>query len=256
MPAFTAYATRRDIFALGLRAEVFASRARAVESVDAATAVFRLSSHGFDDGLPLINFVVTGSASLGRPTVLLPTGLSSTVVYEPSAYQGSGNLFTVAPVDGSTITSLVNAGTGTFSVEADIGPTLDAICADESAQINNSLTGHSPPILVDPSTGRYPAILVGVTARRAALRARLVLGLSNPEYVASFAPLEAGEAADNARLEEWINGRTILPLPLDQTPGVPDDGPRFVTRRPVGWLNRCGGYGGGPGYGWGGGGYL
>lgn len=226
-PAPTSYATRADIFALGLRPEVFASRARAVESVDAATAVFRLSSHGFDGGLPLINFVVTGSASLGRPTVLLPTGLSAVVVYEPSAFDGSSNLFTVAPVGGATITSLGNAGTGTFSVESDIGPTLDAICIDESAQIDNSLTAHSPPLLRDPDTGRYPAIIVGVTARRAALRARLVLGLSNPAYAASFAPLEAGESDDNTRLAEWMKGRPILPRPIDQTGTTADDAPRY-----------------------------
>lgn len=226
-PAPTAYATRRDIFALGLRPEVFASRARAVESVDPATAVFRLSSHGFEDGLPLITFVVTGSASLGRPPVLLPVGLSASTVYEPSAFDGDGNLFTVAPFGGATITSLGNAGTGTFSVAIDIGPTLDALCADESAQIDNSLTAHSPPLLRDPDTGRYPAVIVGVTARRAALRARLVLGLSNPAYAASFAPLEAGEADDNTRLAEWMKGRPILPRPIDQTGTTPDDAPRY-----------------------------
>lgn len=234
MPAPVSYATRADIFALGLRAEVFASRARAVEAVDAATAVFRLSSHGFDAGLPLINFVVTGSASLGRPSVVLPTGLSAVVAYEPSAFAGSGNLFTVAPVNGATITSLGNAGTGTFSVESDIGPTLDAILVAETARLNNSLTAHNPPILVDPSTGLYPEILTAMVALRAALRARLVLGLSNPQYAESFAPMEQAQQEETTRLAEWMKGRPILPRPIDQTGTRPDDAPRYQNTTTLG----------------------
>ena len=238
----TAYATRADIFALGLRAEVFASRARAVESVDIATGVMRLNSHGFAGGLPLVNFVVIGSAVPGRASASLPTGspgLSASVVYEPSAYNGSGNLFTVAPVGGSTITSFTDAGTGVFGVETDAGSTLDALCIDETAKVNNKLTAHSPPILVDPETGLYPAILTGIVARRAAMRARLVFGLANPLYAESFAALERDKADDDRDLAAWFAGRGILPTPLDQTDGVADDAPRYRSRWSAGGVRNC-----------------
>lgn len=229
MPAPIAYATRADVFLLALRAEAFAARARAVESVDIATGVMRLSSHGFSAGLPLVNFVVVGSAVPGRPSASLPTGapgLSASVVYEPSAFAGSGNLFRVTPVGGALITSFTDAGTGVFGVEADVGATIDALCIDQSAKVNNKLTAHSPPILVDPETGLYPEILRGIVARRVAMRARLLLGLANPLYADSFAALERDKADDDKDLAAWFEGRGILPTPLDQTEGVPDDGAR------------------------------
>lgn len=229
MSATPAYATHADVFALALRAEAFASRARAVESVDIATGVMRLSSHGFAGGLPLVNFVVVGSAVPGRPSASLPAGtpgLSASLVYQPSAYAGSGNLFTVAPVGGATIASFTDAGTGVFGVESDVLATLDALCIDQSAKVNNKLTAHSPPILVDPDTGLYPEILRGIVARRVAMRARLVLGLANPLYADSFAALERDKADDDRDLAAWFEGRGILPTPLDQTEGVADDGAR------------------------------
>ena len=80
---------------------------------------------------------------------------------------------------------------------------LVAMCLDESAQINNSMTGNDPPIGVDPATGRYPQILVGVVARRVAIRAALRFGLSNAGFQASLDRLIAGQADDNRTIAEW-----------------------------------------------------
>lgn len=228
------YATLRQLYALGLGAQAFQARPRAVETVDAATGVLTLGNNGLFDG-SYLRFSVQGEPTLGKPDAALPDGLSASVLYEAVPVSGASDLFRVRPYGGSTITSFGDAGSGVFSVVVDPQQTLLLIIADESAQVDNCLTAQAPPILPDPITGEYPQILSGVVARRSAIRGALVLGGANPVYQASLDKLIEGQAFDTARLEEWLNGRPIKPEVRDQTTYA-DDAPRA---RSGAWTGRC-----------------
>lgn len=209
------YATRENVFDLGLRAEAFLARPRAIEAVDPATGVLTLRSNGLFAGYVLTLFV-EGSATPGRPSASLPGGLSASVVYEAAPVNGSSDLFKVKPVGGALISSFTNAGTGVFSMVVDIGRTIDRIALNESGNIDEELTNNSPPITADPVTHLYPEILIGVCARRTAVRAALIFGLSSPVYQASLDKLIAGQAFDDLALKRWYEGRYINVHPPDQ----------------------------------------
>jgi len=228
------YATLADVYALGLRAQAFAAIPRAIESVDKDTGILTLTGNGLANGT-FLRFVVEGAATLGKPDAALPQGLSPVVMYTAAPLNGSSDLFRVAPDGGSVVTSFGDDGSGVFSIIVDPAQTIESIIADESAQVDNCLTGQAPPILPDPVTHLYPQILVGVVARRAAVRAALSLGLANPIYQASLDRLVAGQAFDNARLEEWLNGREIKPDVLDQTTYADD----AARARSGAWTGRC-----------------
>ncbi len=228
------YATLQQLYALGLVAQAFQARPRAVETVDAATGVLTLSNSGLFTG-SFLRFSVQGEAIYGKPDAALPQGLSASILYEAVPVSGASDIFRVRPYGGSTITSFGDAGSGVFSVVVDPQQMLLLIIADESAQVDNCLTAQAPPILPDPTTGEYPQVLVGVVARRAAIRGALVLGGANPSYQASLDKLIEGRTFDDARLEEWLSGRPILPQVLDQTTHA-DDAPRA---RSGPWTGRC-----------------
>jgi hypothetical protein len=230
------------VYTLGLPAQAFAARPRAIESADKTTGVLALTGNGLFDG-SLLRFTVLGEAVEGKPDAALPAGLSSTLMYTAAPVSGSSDLFRVAPVGGSVITSFGDDGAGVFSIVIDPKQTLIDIIADESAQIDNCLTAQAPPILPDPNTGLYPQILSGVVARRTAIRGALSLGLANPLYQASFDRLIAGQDFDTKRIEEWLEGRPIKPEVLDQN-AVPDDAPRmrnglYRGRGIVPWRGGC-----------------
>lgn len=228
------YATLQQLFALGPPAQAYAPRPRAIETADASTGVLTLTLNGLFDG-SLLRFTVQGEATLGRPDAALPQGLSASLSYEAVPVSGSSDLFRVRPYGGSTITSFGDEGAPVFSIVVDPQHALLALLKNESANVDNCLTAQAPPILPDPLTGEYPEVLVGVVARRVAVRAALSLGLANPDYRESFTALRDEQAFDNARLEEWLDGRPVRPEVLDQT-AYPDDAPRARSGR---WTGGC-----------------
>lgn len=228
------YATLQQVYALGLPAAAFAARPRAIESADPATGILTLTGNGLAQGA-FLRFVVQGAATPARPSAALPQGLSTVLMYAAQPIANSSDLFRVAPDGGSTIASFGDAGYGVFSIVVDPALALLQIIADESAQVDNCLTAQAPPILPDPQTGLYPQVLVGVVARRSAIRGALVLGLANADYQASFDRLISAQDFDTKRLEEWLQGRPIKPEVIDQT-AVPDDAPRALSGR---WTGPC-----------------
>jgi len=229
------YCTLQQVYRLGLRAQAFAARPRAIESADKDTGVLALTGNGLFTG-SLLRFTVLGEAVEGKPDAALPAGLSVSLMYTAAPINDSSDLFRVAPVGGSVITSFGDDGAGVFSIIVDPQQTLLDIIADESAQIDNCLTAQAPPIKVDPTTGLYPQILSGVVARRVAVRAALSLGLANPIYQQSFDRLEAGQKFDNERLAEWLEGRPIEPAVIDQTTHA-DNGARAFSLPAVPWYS-------------------
>ena len=229
-----AYATRAQVYDLGLRAEAFLARARAVEAVDAATGILTLRSNGFEDGY-LLTLFVEGSATPGRPSATLPGGASASVVYEAVPVNGSSDLFRLRPVGGSRIDSFTNAGTGVFSVAPDIGRLIDRNAVSVSARIDEWLTDYAPPIKVDSITGLYPEILIRVAARMTAADTARVLGLANPIYQASLDALVASQDDDKAMLLAWFKGRYINAHPEDQTTELENAALAGRSAAPTNW---------------------
>lgn len=210
-----AYSTRQEVFKLGLRAEAFLVRPRAIEAVDAATGVLTLRSNGLDTGA-LFTLFVEGSATAGRPSARLPPEFSASVVYEAVPVNGSSDLFRARPVGGATITTLTNAGAGVFSLCADLGATIDRIAENVSSNMDEVMTNNAPPIERD-SDGTYPEILVGICARWTAIEGASIFGLANPIYQASLDKMIAKRAFDELTLKRWYEGRPINVRPTDQT---------------------------------------
>ncbi len=224
------------VYDLGLRAEAFAPRPRAVETVDAAAGVLCITNSGLYADAPLFRFQVDGSAVPGKPSAGLPLGLSASVMYLAVPVSGSDDLFQVKPYGGSLLTSFGDAGSGVFSVRAQVSSTIQIIAESESAYIDNGMTAHSAPFTIDPATGRYPDILEQVCAQRTAIRAALVMGTSSAAWADSLKLLIAAKADIDARFKEWLAGRAILPTPLDQTPMLAENSAIAANdAAPVNW---------------------
>lgn len=227
------YATRKDVYNLGLSAQAFVVRARPYDAVDAATATVRLTAHGLTTG-DAFTFVGTTGGSL-------PTSISAFTVYY--AVVTSGDLFRVATSTGiSPISSWVSAGSG-WCVNVDQGARLDAHLAEAAARINECLTAHDPPILVDPITGLYPQVLVGLNARMAALAAVTSLQIENPAYRIAVDRLEAQRdwdgygdkgAVAGTLLGDWKLGKPVQPRPTDSD-NIQDNAARASSSCPMPW---------------------
>lgn len=212
-----AYATRANVYALGLSAMAFASRPRPVASgdADAASATIRLTAHGLSDG-DVVTFVVTSGGAL-------PTGVSAFVPYY--AHVVTSDLFRVSTTSGGVpIASWVSAGSG-WAISVDPGPRIDAHLEDAAARIDECLTAHDPPLLVDPTSGKYPAVIVGLNARMAALSAVDTLAFDNPAFRSVVDRLEAQRDWDGygdkgaiagTLLGDWKLGKPVQPRPTDE----------------------------------------
>ena len=235
MPVETAYCTLRDVFTFGLGPDALAApRLRPIEAVFADAGVLRLTGGGFFDGDPL-TFVVQGSPIEGETAPQLPSGLSDAVEYQAVPVGDSLDLFQVRIGSGAPIASFGDQGTGVFSVSQSPRLVIEAMCLDESSQVDDALTANAPPILRDADTGKYPQVVVGVVARRVAIRAALRFGLSNPGFQASLDRLIDGEALDNRRLDDWIKGRPINIRPADQTAELENAALAGRSAAPTNW---------------------
>ncbi len=215
------YATRADVYRLGLSAQAFVVRARPVlpasntTGVDTTTATIRLEAHGMQTGDAFTFQGTTGGA--------LPTAISQFVKYYASVV--TDDLFRVSLTNGGTpIASWASAGTG-WGVSVDQGSRLDAHILDASAAVDECLTAQAPPLLVDPITHSYPHVVIGIVARMAARSAVTSLQIEQAQYRVAADVLRDGKADDDKTLADWKAGKPIQPLALDQTPGSPFNGP-------------------------------
>lgn len=216
-----AYATRDDVYLLGLAAQAFVVRPRPVlpADVDLATGTIRLKAHGLTSA-DVLSLEVTGGGSL-------PTGLSAFVALSPVVV--TSDLFRIAGFN-----SYASAGNG-WGVVVDPGRRLDAHLVETAAEIDEHLTAHEPPILVDPLTGKFPQILVGLNARMAARAAVTSLQIENAQYKVAVDRLVAREEFDKLILADWKEGKPVHPVPVDADP-VADNGARAsATRAPMRW---------------------
>ena len=213
----TAYATRQDVYDLGLGAQAFASRPRAVDAsrdVDIATGTIRLRAHGLSAS-DVVSLEVTAGGTL-------PTAASAFAAYAPIVV--TSDLFRL-----SGLASFAAAGSG-WAVTVDPGRRLDAIAEERSRWIDEHLTAECPP-LVAP----FPRQVVGLCARLTARLAVTTLQIDNAAFRSALDRIEALREADEEILKTWLGGKPVNPRPVDQTDSV-ENGPRAGYGRPsVGW---------------------
>ena len=224
-----AYSTLDDVFLLGLSAQAFVVLARPFDAVDAASATVRLEAHGLTTK-DVVTFEVTEGGEL-------PTGVSAFVPFYPIPITADLVRFATTP-NGTPIASWADAGTG-WKIKVDTTRRILAHNEEEAARIDEHLTAHKPPIQLDPSTGKYPQVLVGLNARMTARAAAISLAIENEAYRVPRDRLMEREEADMKMLADWQAGKPIQPRPTDETPSIAENSARAFSGIPIDWRN-CG----------------
>ena len=219
-----AYSTLDEVFTLGLAAQAFQMLPRPFDAVDAATATIRLRAHGLT-----LDDVITFEVSDGGA---LPTAISAFQPYYPIPV--TADLFQVALTpNGTPIASWVSAGEG-WGVTVDTRRRIQAHAEETAAEIDEALTADTPPIKVDPVTGKYPQQLIGLNARMTARAAVLSLQVENAAYRVAIDRLFSKEKADQDQLAIWRSGKPLNPRPTDQT-AIPDNAAIASGDTPTPW---------------------
>lgn len=233
------YCTPQDVYALGLSAAAFVRRPRVLDPstadfLDPVTGIFTQAAHDLvaDDRVRVV-LVAKGGA--------LPTGIDPTVIYTPIVidfWRFQLSLDGSTPITfGDTGTS-TNSGASSWGILADPERRLRRIILSSSAELDQDLTAHTTPIQIDPATGRYPEKLIGMTARVSARAAMLTGMFENALAKKASDRLEAQEKRDDEQRRRWFSGEPLKPPAVDQTPEIPDNGPRasnvaLATCRPA-----------------------
>lgn len=214
-----AYAERDDVYA-ELSEQAFVMAPRPVGSppssltldFDRTTGIIRLPGAGLtaDD---VVMLLATGGGSL-------PGGASSLTAYYPLPGAASG-LYRLAATPSGTPLTFSSQGLG-WSVLIDHGRRIDKHLADTAAIIDEHLTAHSTPLKRDPTTGRYPQVIVGLNARMTARKASISLQVNVASYRVAVDRLFAIEKQDLILLADWKSGKPVYPEPTDQN-DTPDD---------------------------------
>jgi hypothetical protein len=222
-----AYATADQTYQLALTARAFVVAPSPIQAVDPSTGTIRLTAHGYGAADQILFHVTSGG--------LLTPELSTFVYYSPIVL--GADLFRVAhPITGLPI--IFTETSRGWAVGVDPSRRLTLHLADAAARIDQHLTAHSTPILVDPVTGLYPPVLVGLNARMGARSAVTSLQVENPAFREPMDRLFAMAASDGdtnppaqpgSLLGDWKAGISILPTPVDQN-DVADMGPRARAR--------------------------
>lgn len=231
-----AYATRSNVYALGLPPAAFVRAPRTVEAVDASTDTFTIRGHGLDAGRA-VTFALQGSPTpvLGVTGSALPAGLSASTVYY--ALPLSGDLFQVSLTSGGAAVAITDAGTGIFGVAVDFSADLDAQLESTAGDIDIACAAHGTPFPPDAG-GAYPPWLVGLNARLAAADSLIVFGLQNPIYEASMRRILDRVETDRKDMEWWKKGAPIPGMSSrDATPTVAEAGAVGWSLPSRGWSN-------------------
>lgn len=233
-----AYATPRDVFDLGLSAQSFVVRPRPLDPragdfLDFATGTFWMLGHGLSpDDIVWMILIASGGA--------LPGGASALVPYSPIVVDF--RRFRLALTAGGAAVTFTNTGASAtngataWGIQVDPVRRLEANILAEAADIDQCLTAHSTPLVVDPVTGKFPQKVVDMNARGAARRSIAGMLFDNAATKIPTERLDATKKDDDAQKEMWRLGQPIYPTPKDQTDGVPDNGARANGRDGTGSL--------------------
>lgn len=226
-----AYATLDDVYA-ELGAQAFVSAPRVIgappsslaSDFDQATGAIRVPGNGWTE-----SDIVYAHAAMGGS---LPGGMALLTPYYvlPTAL---GDVIKLAASEGGSALTYTSAGAAWGLIIDPVRRILFHL-EDTAATLDNDLTAHKTPLKVDPITGLYPRVVVGVNARMAARKAVTSLQIDTPQFRVPLDRLFASEARDDAARAEWRAGREVYPQPTDQTTSA-DNGPRANGRTSAGW---------------------
>lgn len=214
------YATRDDVFQLGLSAQAFVARARPSDAIDIATGIVRLKAHGF----AATDYVTLEVTSGGTA----PTGLSGFTKYGVQPVEFDYFRF-LNPLTSAPITSYVSGGSG-WAVALDPLRRLDLHLEAAAARIDENLTAHEPPLQAP-----YPVQVVEINARMAARRMLTTLQFDNAAFRVSADELRATADQDEAQLRSWLAGKPVHPRPVDQTTVADNSARASSSRAPLDW---------------------
>lgn len=240
------YVTPRDVYDLGLSAQAFVVRPRALSSragdtFEPSTGTFSLIGHGLaSDDLVRLVLIASGGS--------LPGGASASTVYSPLTLDFWR--FRLALSEGGPAVTFTTAGSSvadgstSWGIQVDPERRLMRIALSCSADLDQDLTAHATPIEVDPTTGKYPEKLVGICARMAARRALTGQQFENPAFKVAAERVFAEEKRDDEQRAAWRLGQPLYPTPRDQTDGQADNGGQGLNRfsgsgrcvRPAPWV--------------------
>ncbi len=232
-----AYAVFDDVHQLGLSARAFVVVPRAFNSdngrggdtIDTAgsTGVIRMAGHGYTSADLVDMFLIASGGAL-------PTGAVTGALLVP-AYVDSFRfkLYTQT----GTLVTYTTAGSG-WGIQIDPERRLQRHLDDGASRIDRALVAQSPPIKVDPITGKYPPEIIGLNARLAARSAIPSLQFEVAAFRQAADRVLAAEKADEAMLAEWMAGKPLLPQGLDQGLNGAQDAPRAQSKRPWGFERR------------------
>lgn len=225
------YATLDDVYAeLSAMAFVVAPRVvgAAPSSLAAdfahASGIIRLPGNGYTADDVLCAVATSGGT--------LPGGMLALTAYHPLP-GAFGDVFRLALTANGTPLTFTSAGTG-WGLVIDSARRIRKHLADTAAIIDEHLTAHSAPLKVDPTTGLFPQVVIGVNARMAARKAVTSLQIETPQYRVAVDRLFAIEADDKVLLADWKNGKPIYPNPTDQN-NLADNRARANGRTAAGW---------------------
>ncbi len=217
------YAILQDVYDLGLTAQAFVVRPRSLDvragdALDFATGTFRLLAHGLT-ATDLVHLVLLGAGTV-------PAGATANTPYSPLPLDFYRFRLAAAP-DGSALT-YSTAGTGAWAIQLDPERRLQRHIDDAAARIDECLTAQRPPLLVDPTTGKYPTQIIGLNARMAARSSYPTLQFENAAFRTATDRIFAMEKADDLTLADWKAGKPLNPTVTDQNM-VPDDAARATN---------------------------
>lgn len=234
------YAQPSDVYReSGIGALAFVTRPRPIDtragdSLDPITGTFSLIGHPYETG-DLLRLVVNGSG-------YVPIGATAGQPYY--AIRLDSWRFQIAATSGGSPLTFSDAGSGAWGIQRDPDAWVLAMARSKTSIVDQCLIAHATPLKIDPATGTYPEIVIGVVARmtaRACLSA--LLGENASVRAPSLFALAAfdGDTSPPAQkgslLGDWKDGQPIYPNPIDQNT-VPDDAAYGMGRDAIGWAGR------------------
>lgn len=181
------YATRADLFRYGLPRGLLANPGRLCASAVAATNLFTLDGHGFEDGTPLLFRAETGGI---LPAPIVAGTIYNAVRVSEATFQASGVTLTADGVSVVVSTALP----------------IDEVLEFYSRFVDGFLPAHRVPLGGPP----YPLTVTALVAELAAKKLLLIARQSS-------ATMTEMEVSAKAQLTRWVAGIIVRESDSDRT---------------------------------------
>lgn len=212
MPSPTMYATRAQLYARGIRAELLVAPSRTVEAVDATGDTLTMPGHGLatDD---VVEFALGYQATA-------PGGLAVGTVYYAKPIADSDDLIQLAASKGGAAIDITSTGSGILTLRKQLGAIIDDVLLAVSGDVDEALVNYGSPLTT------WPPSVTNVVCALAAEELAIVQGLLRPDYDKSADRLIGRAEWARKQLARWRDGGEPLrgfPAVVDQTPDVLED---------------------------------